>query len=133
VRKWQLLTFASPLLNEHILPRTPVRGFFLIKSACELRQDEAGQWKALTSLVRTTRYLALIPVLCADRNRNLFTARFGGLFFVCVCPRLDKYIVIFLIMGWGLSLQRWGFKFPVAGVKLHVVRVKTGMLGMVTE
>lgn len=31
---------------------------------------EAGQWNALTSLVRTTRYQSFIPALCADRNRN---------------------------------------------------------------
>lgn len=31
---------------------------------------EAGQWKPLESLVRTTLHATLIPVLCADRNRN---------------------------------------------------------------
>ena len=31
---------------------------------------EVGQWKPLVSLVRTTHYATLIPMLCADRNRN---------------------------------------------------------------
>ena len=33
-------------------------------------QDEAGQWKSMVFLVRTIHYTTLIPVLCADRNRN---------------------------------------------------------------
>jgi len=31
---------------------------------------EVGQWESMSSLVRTTRHATLIPMLCADRNRN---------------------------------------------------------------
>jgi hypothetical protein len=34
---------------------------------------EAGQWKPMVSLVRTTHYATLIPVLRAVRNRNAST------------------------------------------------------------
>jgi hypothetical protein len=38
---------------------------------------EAGQWKPLVSLVRTTHYATFIPVLRAVRNRNAPT-QFGN-------------------------------------------------------